>query len=176
MSLINEKSWVALGKPKLSKNTERLRNAAANWISIKGTISRTVRFGNMPPITVLFYVKHGEGSNLFGMDWVRKTGLSQVCILFLTSLTSQQVALSVNRPLQFQRQLKRVLDTFSGVFGDDLACCSQSVSIHVRPHVELKVFPFRRPQSHLREKIEAELDRQVNEVFWNLLVQLYVPF
>ena len=42
MSLLNEKSWVALGKPKLSKNTQRLRNASGNLISFKGTISNAL--------------------------------------------------------------------------------------------------------------------------------------
>ena len=77
-------------------------------------------------------------------------------------MTSQYVACSLERPLQFQCRLECVLDTFSDVFGDDLGCCSQSVSIHVRPDAELKVFPFRRQLIHLLTKIEAELDRQVN--------------
>ena len=37
-------------------------------------------------------------------------------------------------------------------------------------------FPYRRPPIHLRIKIESELDRQRNEVFWYLLIQLYVSF
>ncbi|XP_062518304.1 uncharacterized protein LOC134193493 [Corticium candelabrum] len=161
VSLMNEKFWVALGKLKLSKDTERLRNVSGNLMSFKALFQEQYVFGNTPPITMLFYVKHGKGSNILGMDWVRKTNLSQICITFLTSLTSQKVALSVERPLQFQCQLKRVLDTFSDVFGDDLGFCSQSVSIHVRPDAELKVFPYRRLPIRLWKKIEAELDRQV---------------
>ena len=43
VSLMNEKSWVVLGKLKLSKNKQRLRNTSGNLMPFKETTSRTVR-------------------------------------------------------------------------------------------------------------------------------------
>ena len=85
VSLLDECSWEKLGKPALSATTDKLRNASGKLMIFKGTVKKQVRFRNSI-MEVLFYVKHGRGSNLLGMDWIKKTGLLNACAEFLKSL------------------------------------------------------------------------------------------
>ena len=57
--------------------------------------------------------------------------------------------------------LPKVLSQFADVFRTDLGQCSLSVGIGLRPDGEFKVFPPRRPPIYLREKVDAELKRNV---------------
>ena len=50
--------------------------------NFKGTFTGLVKFGDTR-LEILFYVKNGEGANLSGMDWIKKTGLDGACISFL---------------------------------------------------------------------------------------------
>ena len=81
VSLLDECSWEKLGKPALSATTDKLRNASGKLMIFKGTVKKQVRFRNSI-MEVLFYVKHGRGSNLLGMDWIKKTGLLNACAEF----------------------------------------------------------------------------------------------
>ena len=107
---------------------------------------------------IQLYVKEGVGTNLLGMDWIRKVGLAITCIEFLKSLGGPVVLpVEVIAPIA----LNGLLYEFSDILQEELGRCSEKASIQVRPDADLKIIPFRRPLKHLRKQIELELDRLV---------------
>ena len=48
----------------------------------KGMMTGQVRFCNNLA-SIQFYVRQGKGSNVLGMDWVKKVGMATVCIDYL---------------------------------------------------------------------------------------------
>ena len=126
-------------------------------MTFKEICGKTVQFRNSLA-DIQFYVKEGVGTNLLGMDWIRKVGLATTCIEFLKSLGGPAVlTVEVIAPIA----LNKLLYEFTDIFQDELGRCSQKASIQLRPDADLKIIPFRRPPMHLRKQIEVELDRLV---------------
>ena len=125
---------------------------------------------------IQFYVKVWVGTNLLGMDWIRKVELATTCIEFLTNLGGPAVLpVEVIAPIA----LGELLYEFSDIFQDKLGCCSEKASIQVRPDADLKIFLFRKPlmHMHLRKQIDVELDRLVKrEVLQPVHNAAYVLF
>ena len=175
VSLIDEPSWKELREPTLEVTTDRLRSASGHLMKFKGTsfyrsLIHSLRTQDCQ--RSLIFVKHVRGSDLLGMNWIRKTGLFDACIAFLRSLNNQirgTVFLSEGKPTRLQE----VLSQFADAFRTDLGHCSISVGFRLRPDAELKVFPPRRQPIHLRKKIDAELS---NEAFWNMSAPQFVLF
>ena len=163
VSLMDEIAWNKLGQPKLSKEREQQRNASSRIMRFKGMMTGQVRFcNNVAPMQ--FYVRQGKGSNLLGMDWVKKVGMATVCIDYLKAMGNHGgVMLTVSS--EIAAPVEKLLQRFSELFTDELGCCSETVSISVRPEADLKVSPFRRPSIHLRAQIEKELERNVKTVY-----------
>ena len=77
------------------------------------------------------------GTNLLGMDWIRKFGLATTRIEFLKSLGGPAVLpVEVIPPIT----LNMLLYEFSDIFQDELGHCSEKASIQVRPDADLKSF------------------------------------
>ena len=159
VSLMDEIAWNKLGQPKLSKEREQLRNASGRIMRFKGMMTGQVRFCNNPA-PIQFYVKQGKGSNLLGMDWVKKVGMVTVCIDYLKAMGNHG-GVMLTESSEIAAAAEKLLQQFLELFTDELCYCSEIVGISVRPEAELKVFPFRRPPMHLRAQIEKELERNV---------------
>ena len=156
-SLLNAQSWECLGSPRLSVSQGRLQTASGKVMAFKGICAKTVQFRNSLA-DIKFYVKERVGTNLLGMDWIRKVDLQTTCTEFLKSLGGPAVLpVEVITPIA----LNKLLYEFSDIFQDKLGCCSEKASIQVCLDADLKTIPFRRPLMHLRKQIEVELERLV---------------
>ena len=124
-------------------------------MKFKGICAKTVQFRNSLA-DIQFCVKEGVGTNLVGMDWIRKVGLATTCIEFLKSLGGPAV---LRVEVIASIALNNLLYEFSVIFQDELGRCSEKASIQVRLDADFKIISFRRPPMHLRKEIEVELDR-----------------
>ena len=114
----------------------------------KGICGKTVQFRNSLADTQ-FYVKEGVGSNLLGMDWIKKLGLAITCIEFLKSLGGPAV-LPVEEKAAVA--LSKLLYKFFDIFQDLLGCCNEKAIIQARSDADLKIVPFRRLAMHVRKQ------------------------
>ena len=138
VSLMDEIAWNKLGQPKLSKEREQLRNASGRIMRFKGMMTGQVRFcNNLAPIQ--FYVRQGKGSNLLGMDWVKKVGSATVCVDYL-KVMGNHGGVMLTESSEIAAPMEKLLQQFSELFTDELGCCSEIVGISVRPETDLKVF------------------------------------
>ena len=138
VSLMDEIAWNKLGQPKLSKEREQLRNASRRIMTFNGMMTGQVRFcNNLAPIQ--FYVRQGKGSNLLGMDWVKKVGMATMCIDYLKAMGNHG-GVMLTESSEIAAPVEKLLQQFSEVITDELGCCSEIVGISVRPEADLKVF------------------------------------
>ena len=129
VSLMDEIEWNKLGQPKLSKERKQLRNASGQIIRFKGMMTGQVRFcNNLAPIP--FYVRQGKGSNLLGMDWVKKVGMATVCIDYLKAMENHG-GVMLTESSEIAAPVEKLLQQFSELFTDELGCCSNIVGISV---------------------------------------------
>ena len=146
VSLVEETLWQRFGELKLKMSTEHLRNASRRLMKFKGIFATIISYQGYEALVKL-YVRHGTGSNLLGMDWIREVGLSGICIEYLKTLGEKAIAHGIRLSAMSATEdeclgLSVILDKYAPVFADELGCCSQIVGIQVNPDANLKVYPF----------------------------------
>ncbi|XP_062521509.1 uncharacterized protein LOC134196409 [Corticium candelabrum] len=157
-----------VGELKLKMSTEHLQNALGRLMKFKGVFTIIISYRGYE-VAVKLYGRHGTGSNLLGMDWIREVWLSGICIEYLKTLGEKSIAHGICLSAMSASEdecfgLSAILDKYAPVFADELGCCSQMVGILVNPDANHKVCLFRKPPIHLRGKIEEELKRNVESV------------
>ncbi len=140
-------------RPKLENTNIKLRTYTGEVIKAKGVAEVQVRYEDQSASLPLV-VTAGEGPMLFGRNWLKKIRLNWPQLLSV---------MEVNRVSE-NAELSKVLEKFDPVFDKGIGTMA-----NIKVHIELKEdarpkFYKARPVPYaLKQQIETELERLVNE-------------
>ena len=140
-------------RPKLENTNIKLRTYTGEFIKAKGVAEVQVRYEDQSASLPLV-VTAGEGPMLFGRNWLKKIRLNWPQLLSV---------MEVNRVSE-NAELSKVLEKFDPVFDKGIGTMA-----NIKVHIELKEdarpkFYKARPVPYaLKQQIETELERLVNE-------------
>ena len=148
-SLISEQTYKATwpeGAPSLEQSTVKLHTYTGEQVVVVGSITVTVCY-NAQVVELPLLIVKGEGPSLFGRNWLSKIKLDWCAINQVTSQVYQ-----------------KVVDKYPEVFKDELgSLIGTKAKIHVDPQATPKFFKPRSVPYILRERVEKEIDRLLNE-------------
>ncbi len=140
-------------RPKLENTNIKLRTYTGEFIKAKGVAEVQVQYEDQSASLPLV-VTAGEGPMLFGRNWLKKIRLNWPQLLSV---------MEVNRVSE-NAELSKVLEKFDPVFDKGIGTMA-----NIKVHIELKEdarpkFYKARPVPYaLKQQIETELERLVNE-------------
>ncbi|KAL1236269.1 Uncharacterized protein TPS_07687 [Trichinella pseudospiralis] len=135
-------------KIRLEPITVKLATFQGELVKVKGSCSVNVQYGNIHRTLALIVAK-GHCPNLLGLNWFEPLGIHLSGVHRLTSTPPQ---------------ISEVLRKYRSVFTDELGMyVGKPVSLDLDPNVTSICMKARKVPFALREKIDAELDKLVEQ-------------
>lgn len=152
ITIISEKTWQNLGKPKLQKSLHFATDASANPMEFIGEFNCKIEF-NGSTQTGKCFVTSNEHLNLLGIDFIDKFDL--------WSTPFNNVCNKIQRKSK-DEILAKLQNDFPEVFSDKIGKYKHKIKLHLKPNSK-PVYCQKRPVSYaMRPKIEEELQRLEN--------------
>ena len=165
-SMVGLNGYRRLGSPPCEPLNKTLRAYGERPLQIKGKCTVTVKVGNMEQRNLnLIVVNEENGSNLLGLDWSDRFGLTKGGLTSISDDSQVEEAVCSTR-LFDKSMLKQKVDGFislySNVFTSNLGRCTKfKVPLHLKPNAKI-VFHKPRPIPFARrEAVKLEIDRLV---------------
>jgi len=152
ITLINERTWEHMGKPKLEKCQLELNSFTGHSIKLKGQRMVNVQFNEQNKQLKLFVIS-GFGTNILGRDWIFGIDLiSRSLNDFISSKSMLKVDLGA-------RSLNDLCTHYGAIFKEGLGRCKIEAHLHVKPNVVPKYCKPRSLPFAYREAVEIDLNR-----------------
>ena len=162
-SIVGLAGYKELGSPPLTPVQTCLKGYGEKKLEIKGECSVDVKVGNQVEKNLrLLVVDTYNGSNLFGLDWSDRFGLSQQGLsVFKEAANSIEIA---KCQADLEEKIAKLSSQFSDVFKPELGHCTKmKVQVHLKPGAKPVFFKHRDIPFSRRQAVKDELDRLVRE-------------
>lgn len=154
ITLVDERVWHSLGKPRLQTFDLHCNSFSGHQIRFRGQTRVNVRLGEFS-VQLQVAVVFGNHANLLGRDWITALQLNKL------SLDEIRSSLSIHTIDTTFRDLDSLLLHYRDVFRDELGCCTVQAHLHVKSDAVPKFCKARSLPFAYRQAVESELDRLV---------------
>ncbi|XP_064483037.1 uncharacterized protein K02A2.6-like [Ornithodoros turicata] len=146
-TLLDDRTFIKLGKPKLETSPYRLRGLNKGEIPLRGQTELDVSLGHRTQRLQVLFTRM-EHTNLLGREWIRRLDID------LNWLFVGIVGIA-------KESLNEILGKFSALFRPGLGTCTKLlVHLHVREGAQPKFFKPRPIPFATRQAVETDLQRQ----------------
>ena len=156
ITLVDDRVWNQLLKPKLDSLKMKLNSFTGHSIPLKGETLVDVKY-NGQTFRLRMFVLCGSGTNILGRDWIESLGLHTKT---LDEITSSESMSNVNVD---STNLNQLFVQYKDIFQPGLGRCKVKAHLFVKPEVNPR---FCKPKSlpfAYRQAVENDLDRLVSE-------------
>lgn len=147
-SLVNERTWRALGSPPLAPPPLALRTWTDSPVALRGRMTLHVQYKDIVRGLDVFVAK-GKGPNLLGRDWFEPLKFT-LNVNFVSNLDDNYVSQIIDKHVEV---FKEGLGTYRG----------QPVAIHLKQGATPKFIKARPVPYAIKNRVEKEIDRLVQE-------------
>ena len=142
---VYEESWKDTCKPVLEYSDVVLRTYSGDLLKVMGEVNVEVDYNNQSKVLPLVVVD-GDGPSLMGRNWLKQIKLDWAAVYSCRS------------------ECDKVIRSFSNVFKEELGLIRNTkATIHVDKEAQPKFFKARPLPYALKDKVEHELERLVND-------------
>ena len=156
ITIINERTWELLRKPKLHPVKCTYNSFSGHSIHFKGETAVNVNYKDRCTQMKLI-VGNKNRNNILGRNWINALHLNEQTLDDIISSSSIQ---NVNCTF---KNLDQLLIHYDDILKDSLGCCKVKAHLHIKPNVMPKFCKPRSLPFAYREAVENDLNRLVAE-------------